>query len=62
MHWMAAGHGYDLTGIDVLEALRHGTEAAQSLGQGDEIRQRLLQSMASDHPAARWMRQVVGIA
>lgn len=62
MHWMAAGHGYELTGIDVLEALRHGTEAAQSLGQGDEIRQRLLQSMASDHPAARWMRQVVGIA
>ena len=57
-----AGHGYELTGIDVLEALRYATEAAQRLGQGDEMRQRLRQSLTSDHPAARWMRQVVGIA
>jgi hypothetical protein len=60
MHWMATGHGYELTGIDVLEALRHGTEAARRLGQEQQVQQR--QTLATDHPAARWMRQVVGIA
>jgi hypothetical protein len=29
MHWMVAGHGYELTAIDVLEAHRHGMEAAR---------------------------------
>ena len=62
MHWMATGHAFELTGTDVLETLRYGTEAAQHLGQRDEIRQRLLQSMAGDHRTAQWMRQVVGIA
>lgn len=62
MHWMATGHGYELTGIDVFEALRHGTEAARRLGQEQQVQQRLRQSLASNHPAARWMRQVVGIA
>lgn len=62
LHWMSAGYGYELTGIDVLEAHRLCTEAARGLDRADEMQQWLRQALAGDHPAARWMRQVVGIA
>lgn len=62
LRWMAAGHGYELTALDVLEAHRHCTEAARQLGQGEQVQQRLQRALAGDDPRKRWMRQVLRMA
>jgi hypothetical protein len=43
------GHGYELTGIDVLEALNHYMAAAQTLGIGSQARAEVL-AMAMKQP------------
>lgn len=60
LYWMAAGHGYELTGADAYEAHRLALDGAQRTGQDDQVRQWLRQLMASDTASARWLRQVLG--
>ena len=62
LHWMAAGHGYELTGADAHEAHRLAMDAAQLTGQGQNVRQWIQQLLAADHATARWMRQALGAA
>ena len=61
LHWMSQGHGYELTGADVQEAYRHAMAAAQSIGHAEQIQRRVDQVLDGDAPAAKWMRQVMGI-
>jgi hypothetical protein len=60
LHWMSEGHGYELTGLDVREACRYAIEAAQSVGQTDQIEQRVQHILAGAGPATRWMREALG--
>jgi len=61
LHWMSLGHGYELTGADVHEANRYAMAAAQSVGQAEQIQRRVDRMLDGDAPAAKWMRQVLGI-
>jgi len=61
LHWMSLGHGFELTGADVQEAYRYSREAAQSIGEAEHIQSRVDRMLDSDAPAAKWMREVLGI-
>jgi hypothetical protein len=57
LYWMARGEGYELTGADVASARAHAAAAAQALGVGALVRERIAASVAGDGPAAKWVRQ-----
>lgn len=61
MRWMAAGYGYELTGAHAREALRLATDAAQRIGQEQEVRQWIQQLLACDDGSARWLRLALGL-
>lgn len=60
LHWISRGAGYELTSLDVLEAYRYATEAAQTLGRPEEVRSRIERIANGEGATARWMRQVLG--
>jgi hypothetical protein len=55
------GHGYELTGLDVLDAYRLATDAARSADQVSQAAEIIKQVLAIDRPIALWMRQSLGI-
>lgn len=61
LHWMSMGHGYELTGLDVLEAHRFAIEAATATQQTLQARESIEQVLASDRPMAAWMQRSLGI-
>ncbi|MFP5468093.1 MAG: hypothetical protein ACLGG8_11325 [Gammaproteobacteria bacterium] len=60
LHWMSMGHGYELTGLDVLEAHRFAIEAAAVTQQTQQARASIEQVLASDRPMAAWMQRSLG--
>ncbi|MBT2326997.1 hypothetical protein J7E62_32405 [Variovorax paradoxus] len=61
LHWISMGYGYELTGLDVLEACRLATEAACCANQVAQAEDVIKQVLALDRPRAPWMRQSLGI-
>lgn len=61
LYWMARGEGYELTGADVGAARDHAAAAAGTLGPGTLVSERIADSVAGDGPAARWVRQCLGL-
>ena len=61
LHWISLGHGYELTGLDVLDAYRLATNAARSADQVSQAAEIIEQVLAIDRPMALWMRQSLGI-
>jgi hypothetical protein len=61
LHWMSMGHGYELTGLDVLEAHRFAIEAAAETQQTQQARTSIEQVLASDRPMVAWMQRSLGI-
>ena len=61
LHWMTMGYGYELTGMDVLEANRFAIEAAAETRQTQQARASIEQVLASDRPMAAWMKRALGI-
>lgn len=61
LHWMSMGHGYELTGLDVLEAHRFAIEAETATQQTLQARESIEQVLASDRPMAAWMQRSLGI-
>lgn len=61
LHWMSMGHGYELTGLDVMEAHRLATEAARSTQQIARAQAFIEQALAADRPASAWMRRSLGM-
>jgi hypothetical protein len=62
LYWMARGEGYELTGADVGAARGHAVAAAETLGLGAMVGERIADSVTGAGPAARWVRQCLGIA
>jgi len=60
LHWMSMVHGYELTGLDVLEAHRFAIEAAAATQQTLQARESIEQVLASDRPMAAWMQRSLG--
>ncbi len=58
---MARGEGYELTGADVGAARDHATAAAETLGTGSHVSERVASNVAGDGATARWVRQCLGL-
>ena len=61
LHWMARGAGYELTGADVRAARDHARAAAEALELGPLVGERIAHNVEGDGPAARWVRQCLGL-
>ena len=61
LHWMSMGHGYELIGLDVLEAHRLAIDAARTTQQVDKAQATVEQVLAPDRPMSAWMRRSLGI-
>ena len=61
LYWMARGEGYELTGADVGAARDHAIAAAATLDPGARISERIAGNVEGDGPAARWVRQCLGL-
>ena len=57
LHWMSLGHGYELTGFDVMEAHRLASEAGRSTGHMDLAQTSIEQALALERPMSAWMRR-----
>jgi len=61
LYWMARGEGYELTGTDVGAAREHAAAAAETLGAGAHLGERIAVNVAGEGTAARWVRQCLGL-
>ena len=66
LQWMARGAGYEVTSAEVSAARDHALAAGQNMGQGEQwtgesVTQRVAQCAAGPAPAARWVRQCLGL-
>jgi tetratricopeptide (TPR) repeat protein len=61
LHWLARGHGYEITGRDVHAAYHYAMKAAEACGCAEETRDRILQIVEGDSSPGMFVRQVLGI-
>ncbi len=61
LHWMSLGHGYELTGLDVLEAHRFAIEAASITQQNEQVHATIGQILTPDRPMSVWMKRSLGL-
>jgi hypothetical protein len=50
LHWIVEGHGYEITGRDILDAFSHTMRAAEINGASEKARERIGQLVARDAP------------
>lgn len=60
LHWIAHGYGYEIAGVDVMQAHRLAKEAAAGCGRTEQIQSRVEAILSDDGAAAKWMREVLG--
>jgi len=56
LRWLAAGYGYEITGVDVWAAYSHTIKAAERIGRRDEVRERIRTFVAG----RRFLVEVLG--
>lgn len=61
LHWMSMGHGYELTGFDVLETHRLAINAASAAQQAEQAQASIEQALATDRPMSAWMVGVLSL-
>jgi tetratricopeptide (TPR) repeat protein len=61
LHWIAQGHGYELTVLDVREAHQLALAAADATGQRDHVQASIDQMLSTDRPAAAKVREMLGL-
>jgi hypothetical protein len=59
IRWLAQGHGYDVTALDVHSAYTQTMNAARRAGRADEIRS-LIRRYVTDGPLGEFMTKVLG--
>ncbi len=59
LRWLTEGHGYEVTALDVVDAFRTATQAAEKLGRTEEAAAEIGQLLKSDGPATAFVRQVL---
>jgi hypothetical protein len=50
LHWIVEGHGYDVTGREVLDVFSHTMRAAETSGTTGQTSQRIKSLVARDAP------------
>ena len=60
LRWLTEGYGYEITSVDVLDAYRHTTQAAENAGCSDETMQRIRDIVAAEPPGERFVTKVLG--
>ena len=61
LHWIAAGYGYEITGMDVLSAYTSTLEAAKNCNAVDEIEGRIRELLtAPKSPSKDFVGNVLG--
>lgn len=59
IRWLAQGHGYDVTALDVHSAYMHTMSAARRAGRAQEVRN-LIRQYVADGPLREFMTKVLG--
>lgn len=59
LRWLAAGYGYDITGLDVREAYQFTMEAARNAGCESEAMERIRAMVASDLSSSRMISTIL---
>jgi hypothetical protein len=60
LHWLVEGHGYEVSGLDVLNAYSYTMKAAQNAGCADQTRQRIHDRVTSETFGDRFVTKVLG--
>ncbi|MHC4956676.1 MAG: hypothetical protein ACYTGZ_22790, partial [Planctomycetota bacterium] len=60
LRWLAAGHGYEITGADVLDAFSYTMQAAERVGQGEETLRQVRGLVALDASAGGFVARILG--
>ncbi|MEE8409739.1 MAG: hypothetical protein V3T05_09055 [Myxococcota bacterium] len=60
LYWLVEGHGYEITGLDVLNAHAYTMKAAENLGSADETLNRIRKLVAEESTGDRFVRKVLG--
>ncbi|MEE9385021.1 MAG: hypothetical protein V3V08_16575 [Nannocystaceae bacterium] len=58
--WLVLGYGYEITGLDVLNAHSHTMKAAENAGCADETRQRIINRVSEEASGERFVTKVLG--
>ena len=59
LRWLAQGHGYEVTALDVHSAHTRTMSAARRAGRADEIRS-LIRHYVTDGPLREFMTRILG--
>jgi hypothetical protein len=59
IRWLTEGHGYEVTGADVLSAFCSATQAAETLGRSKEVREEIARRLKSDRSPGAIVRHVL---
>lgn len=62
LHWMAQGHGYELTTLDVRQAHQLATEAATACQQPERAQAFIDELLTGEYSSAQWLRNALGMA
>ena len=60
LHWLAEGYGYEITGLDVLNAYSHTMKAAENAGRAEETQKRIQDLVARESFGERFITKVLG--
>ena len=60
LHWLVEGYGYEVTGLDVLNAYSHTMKAAENAGCAEETQKRIHDLVARESFGERFVTKVLG--
>ncbi len=60
LHWLVEGYGYEVTGLDVLNAYTFTMQAAENAGRAAAVRQRIRELVARETFGERFVTKVLG--
>lgn len=61
LHWIAQGHGYELTTLDVRDAHRLALAAAAATGEMEQAQATIDQMLSTDRPSAAKVREMLNL-
>ncbi len=60
LRWLVEGYGYEITGLDVMNAYSFTMEAAENAGRAEEIHERICGLVAGETFGERFVTKVLG--
>jgi hypothetical protein len=60
LRWLVEGYGYEITGADVWAAYANTMKAAEKVGRGGEVRDRIRTLVASETYGERFVARILG--